>query len=552
MNRIPATGNRKRVILGTDLQAVQANLRNFRLCHPPAVPPKQLPPETPAAKNHSSAPWRNHQSWLAALTLTLTVFGTTVFAGELELDVVDDATGRALPARIELTSSKGRHPHPKRVPFFHNHFSTPGSPIVLRLGKGKYQYRVSAGPEYLEEFGSFDMKSDATDHRTFRLKRFVDLHEQGWCSGDSWYARPATTAADVARSEDLHFLAIVPRKTKITTKSSAQDSTTSDTEKPTAAPKTRPAPRLTKIEPEDPCIDPTGRNRPDSAGQLHLFGEADQRHYQVADPADWDFPAWIAMDRVDSIVIHRPHASTPDPRNRPRDTTRFPDKPGAGRYREWIYHQLLNTGISIAPAAASGSGTFPVAAGEYRTYAQLGLQLSRSQWWQAVDDGLVVITNGPLMAPRVNGEFPGHRFRAAAGESIELTTALSLHTREKIDYLQFVKNGQSVGEIRLDEWAKKKNQTLPTVSFDESGWMIVRAVTNHPDEYRYAATGPYYVEIGSDEDGANVRISRSACQFFLDWVTQRSKMVRDDRLANQLQSRAIEFWSERRDSANAP
>ena len=38
--------------------------------------------------------------------------------------------------------------------------------------------------------------------------------------------------------------------------------------------------------------------------------------------------------------------------------------------------------------------------------------------------------------PKVIGELPGHVFQAAAGEEVELTVALNLGTREKIEYLE--------------------------------------------------------------------------------------------------------------------
>ena len=52
--------------------------------------------------------------------------------------------------------------------------------------------------------------------------------------------------------------------------------------------------------------------------------------------------------------------------------------------------------------------------------------------------------------------------------------------------------------------------------FDRSGWFLVRAVTDLPKTYRFAMTGPYYVEIGPQR-----RISKSAAQFFVDWVYER-------------------------------
>jgi hypothetical protein len=124
---------------------------------------------------------------------------------------------------------------------------------------------------------------------------------------------------------------------------------------------------------------------------------------------------------------------------------------------------------------------------------------------------------------------------------------LTLHTRreEKIEYLQFIKNGRSVAEVRLDEHVKQRGGSLPGVEFERSGWMLVRAVTNNTQTYQYAATGPYFVEV----DG-QPRISRAAAQYFLDWVYQRARQLSEgsDEHRQQLLPRlrvARDFWRDR-------
>jgi len=34
------------------------------------------------------------------------------------------------------------------------------------------------------------------------------------------------------------------------------------------------------------------------------------------------------------------------------------------------------------------------------------------------------------------------------------------------------------------------------VKFNESGWFLVRVITDNPKTFRFASTAPYYVEIG--------------------------------------------------------
>jgi len=88
-----------------------------------------------------------------------------------------------------------------------------------------------------------------------------------------------------------------------------------------------------------------------------------------------------------------------------------------------------------------------------------------------------------------------------------------------VDYLEIVKDGAVVHQVRLQDWADSGGR-LPPVEFDRSGWLLVRAVTGNPKTYRFASTGPWYVEIGGQR-----RVSRQAAQFFFDWVYERARRI---------------------------
>jgi hypothetical protein len=77
-------------------------------------------------------------------------------------------------------------------------------------------------------------------------------------------------------------------------------------------------------------------------------------------------------------------------------------------------------------------------------------------------------------------------------------------------------------------------------------------VADLENTYRFASTGPYYVEIGEPAR----RISRASARFFLDWVEQRSQRLESSKGATAddrgLYEQAIRFWQKRVDQANAP
>jgi hypothetical protein len=71
------------------------------------------------------------------------------------------------------------------------------------------------------------------------------------------------------------------------------------------------------------------------------------------------------------------------------------------------------------------------------------------------------------------------------------------------------------------------------------------------DPFRFASTGPCYVEIGQQP-----RISKASAQFFYDWVYERARRIqiddakhREDVLAHHHSAR--DFWQDLVDRANA-
>jgi hypothetical protein len=89
------------------------------------------------------------------------------------------------------------------------------------------------------------------------------------------------------------------------------------------------------------------------------------------------------------------------------------------------------------------------------------------------------------------------------------------------------------------------------VKFQRSGWLLIRAVTDNVKTYRFASTGPYYVEIAGTP-----RISKQSAQFFLDWVQERAKQIQ---LSDPAQREEVikyhrtarDFWQKKVEEANA-
>ncbi|MBC8877002.1 MAG: CehA/McbA family metallohydrolase [Planctomycetes bacterium] len=452
--------------------------------------------------------------------------------GELEIRAVDHDTGMPVPVRMHLKDARGRPVKPPGLVYWHDHFAVPGT-AVLELRAGTYTFEMERGPEYRIRTGRFTIKRGDADNKQVEMERFVDMKKEGWWSGDLHIHRRVKDIEVLMLAEDLHVGPVITWwneknewKGRI-----APDPLFVSFDKDRfyhvmAGEDEREGGALMYFNLRQPLpIAGADREHPSPCDFLILARKQNGVHVDIEKPFWWDMPIWIASKMIDSIGLSNGHMQRDgmlanEAWGKPRDKREYPDPHGNGFWSQDIYYRLLECGIRIPPSAGSASGVLANPVGYNRVYVHCGRVLEYDQWWENLRAGRVVVTNGPLIRdPRVNDELPGHVFRAEDEETLELHAALNLSIRERVDYLEIVKDGQVAHEVRLDDWAKAGGR-LPPVEFKQSGWMLIRAVTSNPNTYRFASTGPYYVEIGGQR-----RISKEAAQFFLDWVHERARRV---------------------------
>lgn len=480
--------------------------------------------------------------------------------GQLRLTVLDRDTGKPVACRMHLRAADGgKVRQQKGLPFWHDHFVFNGE-IALRLPRGHYLFEIERGPEYVHVNGHFSMEDHADDEKTVTLRRAVDMAAEGWWSADLHVHRSPREIELLMRAEDLHVAALV-RKAEDDPKAGAEP-----TESPVRFEQDR-AFYLWANEDERAgnawlLFTPEGLVPQPAAGigrinPLAYLKQAQQQQQGVwidaAHPFSADLPIALALGLVDSIQLVNDHMTrdkviNTEGEGRKRDAGRLTPPFGNALWSQQIYYHVLNAGLRLPPTAGSGSGVSTNPVGYNRMYVYTGEEFSVESWWQSFKSGQVTVTNGPLIRPSVRGQLPGSVFSAPAGEEVGLDVALNLSTRDTISYLEIIKNGEVERSVALRDWAK--TGTLDELVFKESGWFLIRAVTDVEQTYRFASTGPYYVEIG----GSQPRISRASAQFFLDWAIERTEALRGMpafRDANfKPYDQAIEFWRQRVADAN--
>ena len=507
------------------------------------------------------------------ITVSLSAFSPAQAAttGSLQITAIDKASGKEVAVRMHLHDQRGRPVVPRGAVAWRDHragrsarqhFVFAGK-VKLTLRPGRYTFEIERGPEYKVRRGNFTIQRGAEDTHTVVMERFVDMAKEGWWSGELHIHRPLKDIELLMRAEDLHVGPVITWWN--------QRNLWDDMAIPEhllvrfdgnrfyhvmAGEDEREGGALMYFNLDKPLpIQDAERESPSPVKFLEMAREHAGVHVDIEKPFWWDMPVWVATGMIDSIGLANNHMCRSEVLDneawgKPRDTKFYPGTQGNGRWSQDIYYRLLDCGLRIPPSAGSASGVLPNPVGYNRVYVYCGDELTYEKWFEGLRAGQVVVTNGPLLRPHVNGKLPGHVFYAEEGETVELETTLSLSLRDKVEYLEIIKNGKVAKEFRLADYAKSGGR-LPKLRFDHSGWMLVRAITNNQETFRFASTGPYYVQIGQQP-----RISRMAAKFFNDWVEERARRLKLDDPAKRAEviefhRRARDYWKAILDRANA-
>ena len=430
--------------------------------------------------------------------------------GQLQIEVVDGETGQPLAARIHLTDVRGRPVKlalPGSAPFA-DHFYINGH-VTLPLRVGQYKFELETGPEYRTRSGHFEIQRHADDTERIEMHGFANLADEGWWAGDLDVPRSVAGRELVMRAEALSY---VPAAEWEYADGRWRDALDATGKKGTAD---AGGAGLLAFDLEKP-LDVSSTMSPLAAIRA---ARAAGGHIVARMPFAWDLPVWLASGELDAIELIHHHALRKGVADNEAGgrTTRSRAVPRPPRQRPLERNDLLpHARLRAADPAGRRQrlGRERQSARHKSRVRRLRHEFSPARWWEGLDAGRVFVTNGPLLRPLVEGQPPGYVFSLDEHEKLSLEIGLRLATRAPIDYLEIIKDGQIEEEIRLADWAKSKGR-LPPLEFDSSGWFLVRAVTNEPQKYEFASTGPYYVE-----RGGRPRISRTSVEFFLDWIDE--------------------------------
>ena len=461
--------------------------------------------------------------------------------GKLDLTITDRETGQVIPCRVHLKNPAGVPQKVLKMPFWHDHFVCPGV-LNLTLRKGQYTFFIERGPEYPERYGHFILRDFGEDAHTIDLPRAANMASENWWSGDLNVHRSVRDIELAMQADDLHVAPLIVWTNKPLNSKKPATSEAAPTETPasravefdtdryyeaTAGEDRRAGGGVRFFHLDKPLALPEPKAATPTSIDLVLEAKQQPRAWIDADVLAPDLPLWLATGKVDSIQVigqdflrekMQPKAVAGKLPKQP-----LTDAADVGEWAQRVYWNVLESGLRIPPTAGSGSGVSPNPLGYNRAYVWADKErFDYDIWWESLRAGRALVTNGPLPRPHANGRPPGHQFRASESNELSIDVAMNLTIRDQVKYLEVIRNGQLIQSRRLEDWAKTGHFEPFTVR--ESGWFLVRVATEVKDTFRFATTGPWYVEAADQP----LRVSRKAAQFFFDCVEERAAAVAKD------------------------
>jgi len=482
--------------------------------------------------------------------------------GTVEFTVTDKADGKSKSCRLYVYNDKGKPQYDDTCPDCFETFTCAGSARLI-LPEGKYIYTVESGKEYMNAEGRFEIQNGKTVLIEAGLGRFSNINADGWYAADLHNHTSLERTPLLMESENIH-IAYVPWWWINPPMGRTSEKTLLDIEPLVKLKNNRfidtrvgederwDATLMFFGMPEDIEIPNASWSSPPSVHFAKEFGSIEGVWVHLDHMFWWQTPAILASGELDSIEVLNNNfvhggVNNTEAWGRKRDMEKYSGPYGNAEYQQDIYFKILNSGLRIPPAAGSaacvGGGPF----GYNRVYAHTEGELTYEKWWKALREGKCFITNGPLLRTKANGQLPGHVFKS--NEKLSITTEMELAARENITEIQIIKNGDVVASISSSDW--KNGKPLPKVEFDQSGWFLVRVLTDNPGTYRTALTGPYYVEIGATRSF----VKKEDVKFFLDWAKEAAEQniaptAEERALFDKYSEETIRFWEELHQSAS--
>lgn len=476
--------------------------------------------------------------------IALLFLSSHAFAATITGEIVDADSGKILPARVYIQSQEGKWFFPKstakggsafelrrqagvNAKSVEMHTTLSAHPFTVDLPAGRYTFRAERGKEYFPAEETVTV-GDAPVSVMLKLKRWINMAERGWFSGDTHSHRPLTEMTNAILAEDVNVG--FPMTQWVTV---ADTSPLKANRVPTPVPRCEVSPidathLIYPLNTEYEIFTTAGKSH--TLGAILILGHKTpfdegvppvasvvakaRREGALLDLEKHSWPWSVAMVpvmKVDLFELSNNHVWQTEFGFTTWTTN------AAGKYMNlemdskgftewgWIdfgfqtYYALLNCGFRLRPCAGTAAGVHPVPFGFGRVYVQQPDGFNYEKWMRALSEGRSFVTTGPMLFVEVNGAQPGSAIKLEATAK-EVQINAMIESMRPIQSIEYIVNGQVV---RTAEAANLKkidgtfsNRTRNALPISGSSWVAIRVFEeNGGRKNLFAHSSPVFIEI---------------------------------------------------------
>lgn len=403
---------------------------------------------------------------------------------------------------------------------------------------GRYQLVATKGIEYRMLSETVEIRADETTHRTYRLKRDVDMPDKGWYSGDvhihsvRQHQQDSVQLLAQTRGEDLHVANILQMGNVAQTyfsqhtwgKEGRYQRGVHMLVAGQEDPRTMTLGHTIHLNLEEPV------RFPDDYLNYHRVFEAVAAQRGISGFAH---ASGGLLGTVEGMTMQAAFGLLD-----------FGEVMQASEIGTDVWFALLNLGYRFSPAAGTD---YPYIdhPGAVRSYVETGPDYSVDAWFTGLEQGRTFVTNGPILDLTLSGHAMGSEVRVGNGDPLNVSASAVLNPDiGTLVRLELIKHGEVIASESSEEGAE--NLTLRfSEPAQESAWYVVRAHGQRPGHAASitAITAPLYVVV----DGEERVWKREAVPGIVDGLISALEEVKNRALADVIETEAwhsMPVWAE--------
>ena len=358
--------------------------------------------------------------------------------------------------------------------------------FTIQLPAGEWRIAVDRGLEYIPVVQAFKVTDEASLLLAIDLKRWIDLPQEGWWSGDVHVHHPTLLdrhrqfLLSYARACDLHLVNVLEmghhQGTEFKQEGFGEKFRVHDGDYWLVSGQEEPRSTFGHII----GLNTTGLVR--DVGTYDFYDLAFKKIHQQRGALvgfahfSWNgcdlprgFPWYVTTGELDFIELLQ-----------------------FSKINAIDYYDYLNLGFKLT--AAAGSDTpWGSTIGEVRTYVHTSPNLDVNAWFENLKKGHTFVSNGPVLEFTVDNELPGTELSRNAGDSVFIKARVLSHPKIGIPKALTLVGNEGV----LKEIANPKKASSITIELerkiDQSQWLVLSTVCNNN---ALAHTTPVYVKVG--------------------------------------------------------